>query len=227
MKDNWGVYFGRTIEKIRSFFKPKYRLVGTVDLAKPDSEHTVFIKAGETHKIESVELADPKSKATITIVQPHGAEGRESAHDLLEAGLRAIAEAASSDKDGWAEKYGANYENETFTMCTFCWCDGDNCPSCSGAVPNFLYKPTGFTVTWYKYIGRSMELSEELSAKQLAVIVYDCLRSLDYERWSERFLEVELEELKRFIIEDGYANGCECEACMLAVDFIQRKGWQS
>lgn len=221
MKDNWGVYFGRTIEKIRSFFKPKYRLVG-VDLGKPDSEDTVFIKAGETHKIESVELADPKSKATITIVQSHGAEGRESANDLLEAGLRAIAEAAPREGDAWAEKYGTNYENETFKMSRFCWCQKDDCPSCTGDVPNFLYKPTGFSVDWYKYIGRSMEISEELDAKQITVIILDCLTSIAGERWPE----AEAEILKKFIVEDGYANGCECEACMLAIDFIRRRGWQ-
>jgi hypothetical protein len=35
-------------------------------------------------------------------------------------------------------------------------------PECSGELPNFLYKPTGFRLEWYKYIGRDMEFTGDL-----------------------------------------------------------------
>lgn len=37
-------------------------------------------------------------------------------------------------------------------------------PTCSLELPNFLYKPTGFEMRWYKYIGRDTETKGELPA---------------------------------------------------------------
>lgn len=103
--------------------------------------------------------------------------------------------------------YGAYFENDTFTMHPYCWCEQDTCPWCNvclcdegatvylldgkptddwdawldapdsrrsthtdetkqcarcrtgqEAAPNFLHKPSGTTVHWYKYIGRGMEV---------------------------------------------------------------------
>ena len=54
--------------------------------------------------------------------------------------------------------YGADFENDTFMMRPECWCDQESCPKCAGEIPNFLHKPTGFEIDWYKYIGRSMKL---------------------------------------------------------------------
>lgn len=34
-------------------------------------------------------------------------------------------------------------------------------PTCSLELPNFLYKPTGFALEWYKYIGRDMKVKVE------------------------------------------------------------------
>ena len=85
--------------------------------------------------------------------------------------------------------YGVAYENEVFQMHPFCWCERADCPWCVGCeceverqggdwvttkecknctegndlrAPNFRYKPTGATVHWYKYIGRSMEVEGTL-----------------------------------------------------------------
>lgn len=102
--------------------------------------------------------------------------------------------------------YGATYENDTFLMAPYCWCDREGecmwctgctctdaatryyldgaqtdantfysrgghtrghtervtalvCASCKGLwepAPNFLHKPSGSKVYWYKYIGRGM-----------------------------------------------------------------------
>lgn len=85
--------------------------------------------------------------------------------------------------------YGVEYENDVFMMHPFCWCERPDCPWCLGCeceveerggdyvvvdecvnckndntetAPNFLYKPTGAEVSWYKYIGRSMDIQGEL-----------------------------------------------------------------
>lgn len=61
---------------------------------------------------------------------------------------------------GGSSAYGVTYENDVFAMHPYCWCDKDDCPWCAGDAPNFLHKKTGATITWYKYIGRSMEISD-------------------------------------------------------------------
>lgn len=56
---------------------------------------------------------------------------------------------------GGRNGYGAEYENDTFMMNPFCWCDRDDCRWCGKEnAPNFLYKPTQGKVWWYKWIGR-------------------------------------------------------------------------
>ena len=106
--------------------------------------------------------------------------------------------------------YGVYFENDTFMMHPYCWCERDDCPWCWGcacpedaeiyevagqrvtfdewvsaydrtgdaqrtrrkdeslacdycrgeraSAPNFLHKPTGSKVRWYKYIGRGMDV---------------------------------------------------------------------
>ena len=70
--------------------------------------------------------------------------------------------------------YGANFDNTTFTMHRYCWCEKDDCPWCGGdagplaqsrfwggdptqRAPNFHHKASKSSVWWYKYIGRGME----------------------------------------------------------------------
>lgn len=51
--------------------------------------------------------------------------------------------------------YGVNYENEVFMMHPYCWCEEDTCRWCGPEdAPNFLYKPTGGKIWWYKWIAR-------------------------------------------------------------------------
>ena len=70
--------------------------------------------------------------------------------------------------------YGENYENDTFAMRRYCWCDLEGCAWCAGEAPNFLHKPSGATVHWYKYIGRGMKVSHA----DWPAIMLDCLKSL-------------------------------------------------
>lgn len=49
-------------------------------------------------------------------------------------------------------------------------------PDCAVELPNFLYKPTGFEVRWYKYIGRDNETEGEID--DMAAMFQHCIASL-------------------------------------------------
>lgn len=95
---------------------------------------------------------------------------------LIEHGLYVLSEFAAhaSGQDSSMPGYGTRFENDVFRMHPYCWCDRDDCEYCSGDAPNFLHKPTGASVSWYKYIGRGMEASEADWRQVFA----DCMASL-------------------------------------------------
>lgn len=44
--------------------------------------------------------------------------------------------------------------------------------------PNFLYKPTGFEINWYKYPLRDSYKNQKISLKEFKKIIKDCIKSL-------------------------------------------------
>jgi len=113
----------------------------------------------------------------VQIIMPNGALGASESDGFLDTAMRLIG-VGFGDPDEWASKYGTNFENEVFLMKTQYWGDctcgamdtgpdepeRDCEPTCPMQAPNFRFKPTGFEVRWYKYIGRDMEFSGELPA---------------------------------------------------------------
>lgn len=75
---------------------------------------------------------------------------------------------------GGENGYGVEFENEVFMMHPFCWCEQETCPWCEDDAPNFLFKPTGARVWWYKWIGRDERLEGKLPKNWLEV----CKRSV-------------------------------------------------
>lgn len=75
--------------------------------------------------------------------------------------------------------YGCDFENEEFKMSPYCWCEKERCPLCSGDAPNFLHKPSGAEVSWYKYVGRGMIVSD--GDIPWAEVLRRCLSSLSEE----------------------------------------------
>lgn len=74
------------------------------------------------------------------------------------------------------------FENDTFRIMDFCWCDGrihpegeDGIPTCP---PNFEYFKTGAACEWYKHMGRSQYWNRELSDEECTQMLVDCLKSL-------------------------------------------------
>lgn len=76
--------------------------------------------------------------------------------------------------------YGAHFENDTFEMHPYCWCDEETCPQCgTGKQYNFLHKPSGFAVRWYKYAFRDSYMNQEAGRERFVEIVADCIASLN------------------------------------------------
>ena len=114
-------------------------------------------------------------KDKITIIIPKGAttnieNGLVHLTELLykKSGERAFGGL------GGTYGYGFKFENDTFMMHPFCWCDLDDCKWCNGDNPNFIYKPTNVKISWYKWIGRSQEQKGKLPPNWLK----ECIKSI-------------------------------------------------
>lgn len=71
------------------------------------------------------------------------------------------------------------YEDEVFAMRSYCWCDGsfkgheDVCP------PNFVYKPSGVEITWYKHADRGITANVEyLGPTTWHKVINHCVESV-------------------------------------------------
>ena len=109
----------------------------------------------------------------------------ECSDDFISEGLRHITKLLSeSGADtgagclGGKYGYGAVYDSPVFSMHPYCWCEKDKCQWCSGDAPNFLHKPTGFSVIWYKYIGRGMEIKNPNDADFVKILA-ECVKSIN------------------------------------------------
>lgn len=105
----------------------------------------------------------------VHIVMPKNGFGLSGEEHPVVTAMRIIGVGFGEDGD-WCAKYGCNAETDIFRMTKFYWgdctCDEDwagngHSAECGHSIPNFLYKPTGFSLNWYKYVGRDMELMSE------------------------------------------------------------------
>lgn len=78
------------------------------------------------------------------------------------------------DFGGWHDKYGDKYENDTFIIRAYYWGEDENI----AALPNFVYKPTGFEIRWYKYPMRNAFANQDISLKEFEEIMRDCDKSM-------------------------------------------------
>jgi hypothetical protein len=75
--------------------------------------------------------------------------------------------------------YGVNFSNDVFEMHPYCWCEKDDCPQCgTGEQFNFLYKPTGYGIRWYKYMLRDAYATAEISLLGFCEMIDACLKSI-------------------------------------------------
>ena len=75
------------------------------------------------------------------------------------------------DENGW-------YDDDVFTVRPYYWGEDEDMID----LPNFVYKPTGLEIFWYKYPMRSAESNQDVSLYEFKKILRHCKRSYD-ERW--------------------------------------------
>lgn len=76
-----------------------------------------------------------------------------------------------------SENPRGGYENDVFAIGPYWWGDEDNKEECEA--PNFLYKPTGFEIRWYKYPFRDSYMTENLTSEQILEIFEKCAESVN------------------------------------------------
>lgn len=77
--------------------------------------------------------------------------------------------------------YADNFENETFSMHKYCWCERETCEYCFGNKPLFIHIPSGFAMSWYKYFPQGLQTNvsaKKLSFDDIQNIFVDCIGSL-------------------------------------------------
>jgi len=119
----------------------------------------------------------------IKMFAPSGMFGASENDSVLDIVLRKISAAAGNSND-WPEKYGANFDNDIFHMHTECYCGNEDCQYCwdesekGERTANFIHKPSGFKVWWYKYISRDTKTNMEITVDELKKIEVDCINSV-------------------------------------------------
>ena len=95
---------------------------------------------------------------------------RETFNELFHEFLRNI----NFDSYGVHDIHGYNgFENKTFVIRPYYWGDDDN----FRWLPNFVHKPTGLEIQWYKYPLRDSYSNIELTKDMLIKIMDSCVAS--------------------------------------------------
>lgn len=70
------------------------------------------------------------------------------------------------------------FENDTFALRAYCWCDGDDAGHEEGCPPNFEHKASGVHVRWYKHAGRGSTVNKVVTADQWDTILASAMCSV-------------------------------------------------
>lgn len=78
-------------------------------------------------------------------------------------------------KSQYGDSDNATYfENDTFVLMPYYW--GDDEKICE--LPNFVHKPSGFELSWYKYALCDAYMNKDITFDYLMDIMNDCKRSI-------------------------------------------------
>lgn len=80
---------------------------------------------------------------------------------------------SEDDPDHTTDRGG--YKNDVFTINPYYWGEDENIMS----EPNFIYKPTGLEIQWYKYPFRDAYLNQDISLDEAKKIWEDCIKSME------------------------------------------------
>lgn len=93
---------------------------------------------------------------------------REDFEDIFHSFLYGI----GSDIYGYGPNGENPYETELFVLRPYCWEDDEEMKS----LPNFVYKPLGLEVRWYKYALRDAYCSQNIAPEELEEILKHCAK---------------------------------------------------
>ena len=95
--------------------------------------------------------------------------------DIITDCLRVLGHAVEFNSSGDNPTEVGSFDNDVFTLEAYCWCDGtihlEDCP------PNFTHKRTGYSVSWYKHLGRGVEC-KPIEVEKWWTIFRECFNSL-------------------------------------------------
>lgn len=84
-------------------------------------------------------------------------------------------------EDMWSpfRNTGGEYANDTFEVRAYYWGNDEELEN----LPNFSYKNGEFTATWYKYVGRNLnvECKVPITLEYLNTMLNDCIESIEKE----------------------------------------------
>jgi hypothetical protein len=69
---------------------------------------------------------------------------------------------------------GEQYENTTFAVRSYCWCDGDRHPE--GCPANFQWRD--FRAAWYKHVSRGNSQNRSSSNSEVLEMLNECVASI-------------------------------------------------
>ena len=81
-------------------------------------------------------------------------------------------DALGFDYHGHDER-GDGMDNDVFTIRPYYWGEDE----VIAELPNFVYKPTGLEIRWYKYPMRDAYSNQDVSVEEFKEILKACLRS--------------------------------------------------
>ena len=81
------------------------------------------------------------------------------------------------------DAYGCpDFDCDEFSVLSYFWgeclCDDEHVPGCRADLPNFLHKPSGLELRWYKYPLRDSYMSREVPLDEWAQIIAECKSAL-------------------------------------------------
>ena len=77
--------------------------------------------------------------------------------------------------DGYGFKDGdREFENDKFIIRTYYWGEDEKI----AALPNFVYKPSGLEISWYKYPMRDAYSNQDIDIESFRKVLQDCADSL-------------------------------------------------
>lgn len=82
------------------------------------------------------------------------------------------------ERNGWDDyairNDGSEFENDTFVVRAYYWGDDEDI----AALPNFVYKPLGLEISWYKYPMRDAYSNMDIDISTFKTILDECEKSM-------------------------------------------------